>query len=149
MGGRVELLLHPLLYTRRANGVMICFDITSQRSFERVANVWLHNMRDLCQQAIPCMLVGCKADLESLRAVTKADAAEFALACGMIGYMETSAKTSSRVKDCVDCIIKTVYHQQKGLLEEVVTARRVEGSVYLPERDRQERANKSSSSGCC
>lgn len=35
----------------RANGVIICFDITDRRSFERVVSVWHRTMCDLCENA--------------------------------------------------------------------------------------------------
>ena len=36
----------------------------------------------------------------------------------MLGYIETSAKTSYKVKECMNLIIGTVYNQQDRLLKE-------------------------------
>eukprot|EP00906_Rhabdomonas_costata_P006652 RCo009678 len=103
-------------YYRGANGVLICYDITSRRSFDRVVSVWLAKMRDFCDQGIPCVLVGTKADLQSAREVTEQEASVFAATQGMSGHMETSARTSLRVAECFDWIIQEVYQQQKKLL---------------------------------
>jgi len=134
------------IYYRGANGVIICFDITDRRSFERVVNVWHRTMQDLCEHAIPCLLVGTKADLEPLRAVPQEEAAGFAYVNGMIGYVETSAKTAHRVKECVDLIVRTVFYQQKVLLAEA-TRSKAAGIAGQTLQSAQE--NKPKKSDCC
>eukprot|EP00668_Euglena_longa_P011553 GGOE01013960.1.p1 GENE.GGOE01013960.1~~GGOE01013960.1.p1 ORF type:complete len:214 (+),score=61.52 GGOE01013960.1:49-690(+) len=133
------------VYYRGANGVIICFDITDRRSFERVVSVWHRTMRDLCEQAIPCLLVGTKADLEHRRAVSVDEAAGFAYVNGMLEYIETSAKTAQRVKECVDSIIATVYFQQQRLLAEAAEGTPGRRPVDL------KRSNQSTTKGpsCC
>eukprot|EP01012_Entosiphon_sulcatum_P042848 TRINITY_DN5697_c0_g1_i1.p1 TRINITY_DN5697_c0_g1~~TRINITY_DN5697_c0_g1_i1.p1 ORF type:complete len:215 (-),score=47.28 TRINITY_DN5697_c0_g1_i1:302-946(-) len=110
-------------YYKGANGVIICYDITSRRSYERVVEVWLKSMQTLCEQGIPSVLVGTKADLTYQRAISENEAKEFASDAGFIGHMETSSKTASHVTDCFDWIVEEVCRQQDRLLADTAQQR--------------------------
>lgn len=64
-------------YYRGAVGALLAYDITKPQSYTNVTR-WLKELRDHADSNIVIMLVGNKIDLRHLRAVTTADAQEFA-----------------------------------------------------------------------
>ena len=55
--------LRPLSYDQ-VDIVIICYDVTSQSSFENVEIRWIPEARHFCPDA-PIVLVGCKTDLRN------------------------------------------------------------------------------------
>ncbi|XP_004717589.1 ras and EF-hand domain-containing protein, partial [Echinops telfairi] len=92
-------------YFRRADGVLLLYDVTCEKSFLNVRE-WVDMIEDATQESIPIMLVGNKADLRE-------DAAVDAQTCvpGNIGeklamnygalFCETSAKDGSNIVEAV------------------------------------------------
>ncbi|KAF7826219.1 ras-related protein RABA3 [Senna tora] len=78
-------------YYRGALGAMLVYDITKRQSFDHVAR-WVEELRAHADNSIVIMLIGNKADLVDLRAVSTEDAVEFAEDQGLF-FSETSAKS--------------------------------------------------------
>ncbi|XP_033744392.1 ras-related protein Rab-1B-like [Pecten maximus] len=83
-------------YFRNAHGIMVVYDITNKESLE-VAERWLNDVKRVCGDTPVNLLVGNKSDLSDRRQVTIQDAQSFAAQYGMIGPIETSAKTSANI----------------------------------------------------
>ncbi|XP_064985150.1 ras-related protein RABA1g-like isoform X3 [Musa acuminata AAA Group] len=64
-------------YYRGAVGALLVYDVTRHTTFENVER-WMKELRDHTDSSIVIMLVGNKADLRHLRAVTVEDAKAFA-----------------------------------------------------------------------
>ena len=61
-------------FYNKAQGALICFDLTSQESFNEVKN-WSNSIAQNCTNTdVATVLVGCKADLEDERVVSQEDA---------------------------------------------------------------------------
>ena len=61
-------------FYNKAQGALICFDLTSQESFREVKN-WSNSIAQNCTNTdVATVLVGCKADLEDERVVSQEDA---------------------------------------------------------------------------
>jgi small GTP-binding protein len=84
-------------YFRNAVGVVLVFDICESKTFEDV-NMWLREVRSLCDPTAVVILVGNKSDLASSRAVTMAEAERFAQH-NHLTYIETSAKSGENVHE--------------------------------------------------
>ncbi len=67
-------------YFRGAVAAMIIYDITKRSTYESVPR-WLKELRDRASSNIVIMLVGNKADLKELRAVSEDEARAYASAC--------------------------------------------------------------------
>ncbi|MFX1519316.1 MAG: Rab family GTPase [Promethearchaeota archaeon] len=83
-------------YYDGSSGGLVVFDVTRRESFTNLPK-WLEQIRDKVNQ-VPLVLIGNKADLEDLRAVTYEEAKQFAQQHGL-AYTETSAKTGENVTD--------------------------------------------------
>lgn len=83
-------------YFRNAHGIMVVYDITNKESLE-VAERWLLDVKRVCGDTPINLLVGNKSDLDSKRQVTIEEAQSFVSKHGMVGPVETSAKTSSNI----------------------------------------------------
>ncbi|XP_031119981.1 ras-related protein Rab11B-like [Ipomoea triloba] len=78
-------------------GALVVYDVTRHATFENVEG-WLKELRDQSDQNIFIMLVGNKADLHHLRAISTEDAKAFAEKEGIF-FMETSALESLNVEN--------------------------------------------------
>ena len=80
-------------FYRGADLIIICYDITSKKSFNDV-NLWKERA-DSCVSQVPLFLVGCKADLLN-REVSHEEAVNKAKELGM-EFFETSAKEKTQI----------------------------------------------------
>ena len=88
-------VVHSGLY-RRADGVMLVYDITNRQSFDKL-EFWYKEVCKHTNKQTPCILVGNKCDLESDRAVDVSTAKVFADSLN-IPFIETSAKENINVE---------------------------------------------------
>jgi Ras-related protein Rab-1A len=95
-------------YYRGAHGILVCYDITSRKSFGNIAG-WLADVERYASEDIHLLLVGTKSDLEQQRQVPRDEAeriAEFAENCK--GFMECSAKTGDNVENVFKALARMV-----------------------------------------
>ncbi|XP_063866279.1 ras and EF-hand domain-containing protein homolog [Scylla paramamosain] len=92
-------------YFRRADGVLLLFDVTSERSFLNVRQ-WIQSIDDTCQTRVPLVLCGNKEDMRATAAaegrstVSLIEGEKLARDCGAF-YIETSCKTGIGVMDAL------------------------------------------------
>ncbi|KAF7836673.1 ras-related protein RABA1f [Senna tora] len=94
-------------YYRGAVGALLVYDVTRHVTFEN-AERWLKELRDHTDTNIVVMLVGNKADLRHLRAVSTEDAKSFAEKENTF-FMETSALESMNVEDSFTEVLTQIY----------------------------------------
>jgi small GTP-binding protein len=101
-------------YYKGANGVLLVYDITSKKSFERV-DFWLKELKEnnRIEDLFIC-LVGNKIDLEDKRIISKEKGKEYADA-NNIHFFEVSAKISKGIGDLFNNVIK-------GALDKIVAS---------------------------
>jgi len=95
-------------YYRGAVGALLVYDVTRHVTFENVQR-WIKELRDHTDANIVVMLVGNKADLRHLRAVSTEDATTFAER-EKIFFMETSALESLNVENAFTELLTQIYH---------------------------------------
>ncbi|PKU73432.1 Ras-related protein RABA1f [Dendrobium catenatum] len=94
-------------YYRGAVGALLVYDVTRHVTFENVER-WLKELRDHTDSNIVIMLVGNKADLRHLRAVSTEDAKGFAEKENTF-FMETSALESMNVEIAFTEVLSQIY----------------------------------------
>eukprot|EP00668_Euglena_longa_P023932 GGOE01029878.1.p1 GENE.GGOE01029878.1~~GGOE01029878.1.p1 ORF type:complete len:219 (+),score=39.08 GGOE01029878.1:36-659(+) len=95
-------------FYRGANGILLCFDVTSARSFDNLST-WLEQIKQYAAPSTPIVLVGCKGDLGDKRQVAHSDAVDFAKQIGS-AYIETSSKDNVNVHNAFEYIARTLLH---------------------------------------
>jgi len=92
-------------YYDGSSGGLIVFDVTRRESFTNLPK-WIEQVRGKTGN-IPLLLIGNKADLDDLRAVTNEEAKQFATQNGVV-YTETSAKTGANVTDVFEALTQVM-----------------------------------------
>lgn len=122
---------------RRAAGVLIVFDLTSQVSFLHV-ETWLMELYQVLARDTPILLIGNKVDLREMRQVA-AETAKFFAEAHSLMYIETSALTTSSVKSAFAALVDAMYQKQVAPIT-------TEGSIVLTHHGVQKTPEKQ---GCC
>lgn len=86
------------MYYKGAEAAILVYDITSQRSFERIQDYWVEELRGNGPENIILTLAGNKCDLESDRAVSREAAEHYAKSINA-NFLETSAKTENNISE--------------------------------------------------
>ncbi|XP_076035967.1 ras and EF-hand domain-containing protein-like [Oratosquilla oratoria] len=92
-------------YFRRADGVMLLFDVTSERSFLNVRQ-WIHNIDEACLIRVPIVICGNKTDQRNMataaghNTISSKDGEQLARTNG-VSYIETSSKTGDNVVEAI------------------------------------------------
>ncbi|RDX86479.1 Ras-related protein RABA1f [Mucuna pruriens] len=95
-------------YYRGAVGALLVYDVTRHVTFENVER-WLKELRGHTDSSIVVMLVGNKADLRHLRAISTEEATTFAEQ-ERTYFMETSALESMNVDSAFTEVLTQIYH---------------------------------------
>ncbi|URE09999.1 Uncharacterized protein family UPF0054 [Musa troglodytarum] len=95
-------------YYRGAVGALLVYDITKKQTFENVQR-WLRELRDHADSNIVILMVGNKADLRHLRAVSE-DEAQTLAEKEELSFMETSALEALNIDKAFQTILKDIYN---------------------------------------
>lgn len=105
-------------YYRGAVGALLVYDVTRHATFENVDR-WLKELRNHTDSNIVVMLVGNKADLRHLVAVSTEDGKSYAEKESLY-FMETSALEATNVENAFAEVLTQIYH--------IVSKKTVEGA---------------------
>ena len=94
-------------YYRGAKGALLVFDLTSRASFIQCKE-WYTLAVEVCGNALACVLVGNKKDLEDRRAVGFKEIKEFAETFQLL-YVETSCVTGENVRTSFETMVDLVF----------------------------------------
>ncbi|XP_036818410.1 ras-related protein Rab-15 isoform X2 [Oncorhynchus mykiss] len=84
-------------YYRRAQGIILVYDITSSSSFQHILK-WASDVDEFAPDKVQRVLVGNKADEEQMRKVPKEQGSKLAKTYGM-EFFETSACTNCNINE--------------------------------------------------
>ncbi|EIN05075.1 rho small monomeric GTPase [Punctularia strigosozonata HHB-11173 SS5] len=116
--------LRPLSYSK-SHVILIAFAIDTPDSLENVTVKWIEEVRSICGQTIPVLLVGCKSDLRPPDVdntapshplfVTRAQAERVAQSIGARGYKECSALKIEGVDDVFEAATRLSMLMREGV----------------------------------
>ncbi|MCL7038170.1 hypothetical protein MKW94_012120 [Papaver nudicaule] len=95
-------------YYRGAVGALLVYDVTRHVTFENIER-WLKELREHTDPNIVVMLIGNKADLRHLVAVSSEDGTSFAERESLY-FMETSALEATNVENAFAEVLTQIYH---------------------------------------
>ena len=121
---------------KSVNGIVLVADLTNKDSFDNI-KLWLQDINDNFDN--PCLvLFGNKSDLKEERVVSSEEAKKYAEENKLI-YFETSAKTSTGIKEGFAYIANQAYKKAEQKLK-----KDEEENIVIGKNTR-----KKSDSGCC
>ena len=90
-------------------GIMIVYDVTSENSFQSVAN-WMSKIGENSDKKVNKIMIANKCDLEEERVITRERGEELAGSLG-IPYVEISALSSSNVDEAFTTLAKDILNR--------------------------------------
>ncbi|XP_037110149.1 ras and EF-hand domain-containing protein isoform X6 [Syngnathus acus] len=104
-------------YFRKANGVLLFYDVTSESSFLNIRD-WLDQIQDAAEDKVPVCIIGNKVDmreqLPAKRCVSTLEGEKLATAYGAL-FFETSAKDGTNVVEAVLHLAREVKKNVKAV----------------------------------
>ncbi|URE49079.1 RAB GTPase [Musa troglodytarum] len=134
-------------YYRGSVGALVVFDLSRRVTFENTAR-WLQELRSHTDPNIVVMLVGNKADLRHIRAVSVEEAQAFARKEKAF-FTETSALESINVADAFTGVLTQIYHvvgRKVLAIGDDPSALPIGQTINIDMKDDRQAANKA---GCC
>ena len=103
-------------YAKKADGILLVFDISSLNSFKKVKEYYPELIRNNCKHNIPILLLGNKTDLKDERQVSVQEAIDLAVSEEYV-YKETSCVNNENVADAFETIIEmwNINHKKENL----------------------------------
>jgi len=93
------------IYYRGAQGIIVCYDVTDEKSFHNVRS-WFDAIDMHAVEGVNKLLVGCKVDLEKRKvSIEAAQALAKDLGCK---YIETSSKDDTNVQQAFEVLMRDV-----------------------------------------
>ncbi|XP_016150685.1 ras-related protein Rab-15, partial [Sinocyclocheilus grahami] len=102
-------------YYRRAQGIFLVYDITSERSFQHIMK-WASDVDEYAPEKVQKILVGNKSDEEQKRQVATEQGNKLAQAYGM-DFFETSAFTNHNITESFTRLAELVLQANKKDLD--------------------------------
>ena len=100
----------PLGYYRNVLGIIIAYDITEIKSFEKLKN-WINDIKMYAHKKVRLVLVGNKCDLSNRR-ITEEEGKKLADELDA-KFFETSAKTGYNVNEAYNFLIRDIFNNYK------------------------------------
>ena len=100
----------PLSYYRNVLGIIIAYDITEIKSFEKLKN-WINDIKMYAHKKVRLVLVGNKCDLSNRR-ITEEEGKKLADELDA-KFFETSAKTGYNVNEAYNFLIRDIFDNYK------------------------------------
>ena len=101
-----------LSFYKQAQGVVLCFDVTNQKSFDNV-RMWFEQIESHADAGIAKILVGNKIDLTDERKISKEQAQQMADSQNM-KYYDASAKSNINIDTFMEDLMQQVYTNKFG-----------------------------------
>ncbi|KPP68680.1 ras-related protein Rab-15-like [Scleropages formosus] len=134
-------------YYRRAQGIFLVYDITSERSFQHIMK-WASDVDEYAPDHVQKILIGNKSDEDQKRQVAREQGSKLAKTYGM-DFFETSACTNYNIKESFTRLTELVLQANKKELDVLRVPFSEELSIAdLEEEETQRDAGSSSQKNC-
>ncbi|CAF1522033.1 unnamed protein product [Adineta ricciae] len=133
-------------YYRGAMGIMLVYDITSEKSFDNIKN-WIRNIEEHASAEVERMLIGNKCDMQDKRQVSREKGEHLAMEYG-IKFMETSAKGNINVDEAFLSLAKDIKAKIDKKAGTDQTGNRVVSGGIRPKADTNKKSGTSFWSRC-
>ncbi|XP_065882440.1 ras-related protein Rab-13-like [Dysidea avara] len=132
-------------FFKRAQGVLLAYDVTNSRSFHSGLPKWIKKLKENIPQfedaKVPIVLIGNKIDLEDQRVISHSEGLKFAQQHDM-AYYETSCATSINITEAVCGLVERI-------MEEVsATSQSMTESQLSPKEDAEKKHSIELSKSC-
>lgn len=111
-GGQEKFKSINSQYYRKANAILLLYDITKKYSFDEINNYYSKEIRERCNKNIPVVLIGNKLDLENERKVSQEEAIILAKQENYV-FRETSCKTNQNVANAFEALIELWNNEER------------------------------------
>ncbi|CAG2108756.1 unnamed protein product [Medioppia subpectinata] len=111
-------------YFRKADGIMLLYDVTNEQSFLNVRE-WISTIEEAKTKGVPVMIVGNKTDLRStlmaqdMKYVRAEDGYKIAQQYGLM-FVETSCKDGQNIMTSIAELIKIMTQNEDNLIQSVL-----------------------------
>ena len=126
-------------YYKRADGILLVYDITNEKSFENIKGYYFEQIKEKCKKNIKIIVLGNKTDLEEDRKVNPKEGANFAAKNGYM-FLETSCLKNRNVADSFETLIELIYRE----LEEKNLTNYSENSITINNHFKKKKKKKKS-----
>jgi Ras-related protein Rab-1A len=99
-------------YYRGAHCFGLVFDLTNYETIESIPQ-WVMHIQEQLTESIPFVLIGNKDDFIDDRVVTKESVEQYAIECGLQGYIETSAKENNNLEQMMQILSQNAFEYVK------------------------------------
>ncbi|XP_068573521.1 EF-hand calcium-binding domain-containing protein 4B isoform X2 [Cebidichthys violaceus] len=105
-------------FFRKADGVVVMYDVTVQESF-RAVQPWLSNVQEAAGEGIPILLLGNKMDMDGDREVSFKEAEQLAYE-NKVMFFEVSAYTAKNVTESLTHLARVLMEQEDRVRDTTV-----------------------------
>ena len=98
-----------LLYYKRADAILLVYDISKRKSFENIKNYYIPQIKEKCKKDIVILLLGNKADKENEREVSIDEGVNLA-SQEEYEFKETSCLKNMNVADAFEYLVERWNH---------------------------------------
>lgn len=132
------------IYYRDSNGAILVYDITNEKSFQKVQN-WVKELRKMLGDDICLVIAGNKIDLDKERHVAVSEAESYAESVGA-KHFHTSAKHNKGIDDMFLDISKSMIEKADNNMQNKKTSTTNRKSIMVVDDEQLEQKPKG---GCC
>ena len=98
-------------YIKKANGIVLVYDITDETSFQKI-ETWYENLSSDSNNILPIVLIGNKSDLEEERVISTEDGEELAKKLKIENhFFETSCQSGKNVHEAINDLVEQIYNK--------------------------------------
>ena len=96
-------------YIKKANGILLVYDITDETSFAKI-ETWYENLSADSNNILPIVLIGNKSDLTEDRVVSTENGIELAKKLNIEKhFFETSCRNGKNVHEAINDLVQQIY----------------------------------------
>ena len=99
-------------YVKKANGILLMYDITSQESFNNIEK-WMETIKQNSGNKMVIVLIGTKCDMIEQRVIEKESGEDLAQRYG-IHFFETSSKDNINIQKAFYDVAEQIIEKNKG-----------------------------------